>query len=80
MIKIDSRPVIGRIVNGKFSSTVIITNYEKLPKNFIKFLQTVSFIINTPTHYPDLVCVISSDNLPEMIDSLSEVSSFVRID
>lgn len=80
MIKIDETPIIGRIIQNKYCSEIIVTNYEKLPVEFIEFMAKLAFVINSITYYPDLVCVISNDNLDEFVDKLVRVSSFCKIE
>lgn len=80
MIQINEKSVIGRIIQKKYCSTIIITNYEKCSLGFLEFCSKLSFVINTISWYPDLVCVISNDNLDEFVYKLSRISSFCKVE
>lgn len=80
MITINNKSIVGRVIQRKYCSTVVITNYELLPVDFLEILSKLSFVINTTTWYPDLVCVISNDNLDELIYKLVRISSFCKIE
>lgn len=80
MIKIKEFPIIGRIIQRRYSSTIIITNYEKLPTGILMEINQIAFIINTISYYPDLICVISNENSDEFVDKLVRISSFCKIE
>jgi hypothetical protein len=80
MIKLANKDlIIGRVEQEKYCSTIGITNYEKLPINFLELLSKLAFVINTTSYHPDLICVISNDNLDELVHELSRIASFCKI-
>lgn len=80
MIQLNEFPVVGRVISHKFCSTIYVTNYEKCSVNFLEFVSKLSFVVNTIDSYPDLLCVISNDNLDEFVAKLVRISSFCRIE
>lgn len=79
MITLNSS-VISRIIMRKTCSTVILTNYEKCPVELLETVSKVSFVVNTTQYYPDLVCVVPHEKLPELRAELYEACSWIKVE
>lgn len=79
MIQVNETPIIGKITQKKYCSTIKVTDYEQCPIEFLELVFKLSFVINTITLYPDLICVISNDNLDEFVYQLAKISSFIEV-
>lgn len=78
MIQINS--VIGKVIQHKYCSTIIVSNYNLCPVGFLELIAKLSFVINTIDYYPDMIVVISNDNLDEFVYQLAKISSFCKIE
>ena len=80
MIKIKESPIIGRVIQRKYCSTIIVTNYEKCPVRFLQLLPKLAFVINTTQCYPDMIFVISNDDLDELVFELIKISEYCKVE
>lgn len=80
MINLDENPIIAHVVKRNTCSSIYITNYEKCSTGFLANLNAKSFIINTISCYPDLVCVIPNDKLDEFVQEFQKVGQYVKIE
>lgn len=80
MIIINSNSIVGRIIQRKTCSIIVVTNYEKCSVSFLELISKLSFVINTSSCYPDLICVIPNESLDEVVYELARISSFCKIE
>ena len=80
MITVNNTSIIGRVIERNTCATITVTNYELCPVEFLEFVSRVSFVVNTVSKYPDLICVIPNEVLNAMVDKLARISSFVKVE
>lgn len=79
MINIPKSGIISRVLVRKFTASLIITNYEKLPLWFLRRLEKIAYVINTTEYYPDMICTMDINDFIPFCDKLKKVNGALII-
>lgn len=81
MIKIESNPVIARLLKRKTCATLILTNCESLPIGIIEKISDLAFMTNLVNDLKDFICVVPLGNeFTKLWINLLDFSSFSKIE
>ena len=81
MIKINSKPVIARLLKRRTCATLILTNSDSVPAGLLYRLGRLAFMTDMVNEYKDFICVVPlGEKFNKLWNKIMSIASFSKIE